>query len=352
MEKCKEYLKNNFSNGPKAKKILAIATPLFVISVMSICVVANARKTVTINVDGNEQIFVTYKRTIKDALKQVGIELGSKDKVEPALEKKLVKDEVIEVRKAVNVEIVSKDKTISIMTAEPTIGAMLEAESEKLKAENIKFDKYEDEVNPSLDTKIKDNLSIQLVDVEVLNEVSTDTIAYDTLTENDNTMEVNTTKVKQSGEEGQVEVTYKVTKKNGKEVSREQISSKVLKEAVTEIVLQGTAKVYASRSGETGTYKDVLYCQATAYTGGGLTATGSVPTYNPRGLSTISVDPSVIPLGALVYVDGYGKAIASDTGGAIQGNIIDVYVNSNSDAISWGRQYNVPVYIVAYPGEW
>ena len=87
-----------------------------------------------------------YKRTIKDALKQVGIELGSKDKVEPALEKKLVKDEVIEVRKAVNVEIVSKDKTISIMTAEPTIGAMLEAESEKLKAENIEFDKYEEDV--------------------------------------------------------------------------------------------------------------------------------------------------------------------------------------------------------------
>lgn len=110
-----------------------------------------------------------------------------------------------------------------------------------LKAENIKFDKYEDEVNPSLDTKIKDNLSIQLVDVEVLNEVSTDTIAYDTLTENDNTMEVNTTKVKQSGEEGQVEVTYKVTKKNGKEVSREQISSKVLKEAVTEIVITGNS---------------------------------------------------------------------------------------------------------------
>ena len=44
MEKCKEYLKNKFSNGPKAKKILAITAPLFVISVMSICVVANARK--------------------------------------------------------------------------------------------------------------------------------------------------------------------------------------------------------------------------------------------------------------------------------------------------------------------
>ncbi|MCQ2968960.1 MAG: ubiquitin-like domain-containing protein [Clostridium sp.] len=352
IEKYKEYLKNNFSNGPKAKKILAIATPIFVVGVMSMCVVANARKTVTINVDGNEETFVTYKRTIKDVLKQAGVELGPKDKVEPALEKKLVKDEAIEVRKAVNVEVVSKDKTISIVTAEATIGDMLEAESEKLKAENIEFDKEEDEVTPSLDSKIEDNLSIQLVDVEVSNEVSTDTIAYDTLTENDNTIEVNTTKVKQAGQEGQVEVTYKVTKKNGKEVSREQVSSKVLKETVTEIILQGTAKVYASRGGESGVYKDVVYCQATAYTGGDLTATGSVPTYNPSGISTISVDPSVIPLGSLVYVDGYGKAIAADTGGAIQGNIIDVYVNSNSDAINWGRQHNIPVYIIAYPGEW
>ena len=117
MEKCKEYLKNNFSNGPKAKKILAIATPLFVISVMSICVVANARKTVTINVDGNEQTFVTYKRTIKGVLKQAGVKLGSKDKVEPALGKKLVKDEVIEVRKAAKVGIVmGSDSDLEVMS--------------------------------------------------------------------------------------------------------------------------------------------------------------------------------------------------------------------------------------------
>lgn len=352
MEKCKEYLKKNFSNGPKAKRILAIAAPLFVISIMSICVVANVRKTVTINVDGNAKTFVTYKGTIKGVLQQAGVELGSKDKVEPALEKKLVEDEIIEVRKAVNVEIVFQDKTIELSTAESTVGEMLKAESKELKAQNIEFDLKEDEVTPSLDTAIEDNLSIQLVDVEVLNEVVSNTIAYDTLTEEDNTMEVNTTEVKQTGEEGQVEVTYTVTKKNGKEVSREQVSSKILKQAVTEILVQGTAKVYASRSGDSGTYKDVVYCQATAYSGGSLTATGSVPSYNPGGISTISVDPSVIPLGSLVYVDGYGKAIAADTGGAIQGNIIDVYVNSNSEAIQWGRQYNVPVYIISYPGEW
>ena len=349
VEKWKKNLRNNFTNSPKAK---IITGTVGVVLVTLIVTLACMRKNITIIVDGKEETFITYKGTVKDILAEKEIEIAPKDKVQPALDEKISSKDIINIKRAVEIEMVVGSKTIVIKTAEDTVKDMLEAESEKLKAENIKFDKYEDEVNPSLDTKIKDNLSIQLVDVEVLNEVSTNTIAYDTLTEEDNTMEVNTTKVKQSGEEGQVEVTYKVTKKNGKEVSREQVSSKVLKEAVTEIVLQGTAKVYASRSGETGTYKDVLYCQATAYTGGGLTATGSVPTYNPSGISTISVDPSVIPLGSLVYVDGYGKAIASDTGGAIQGNIIDVYVNSNSDAISWGRQYNVPVYIVAYPGEW
>ena len=54
--------------------------------------------------------------------------------------------------------------------------------------------------------------------------------------------------------------------------------------------------------------------------------------YNPGGLSTVAVDPRVIPLGSKVWVKGYGYAIAADTGGAIKGNIIDVYVNSEAEA--------------------
>ena len=44
--------------------------------------------------------------------------------------------------------------------------------------------------------------------------------------------------------------------------------------------------------------------------------------------NVVAVDPSVIPLGSLVKVSGYGFAIAGDTGGAIQGNIIDVHFDS------------------------
>lgn len=53
----------------------------------------------------------------------------------------------------------------------------------------------------------------------------------------------------------------------------------------------------------------------------------------------IAVDPSVIPLNTRVWVEGYGEAIAADTGGAIKGNRIDVLVKSEAYAASnWGRR--------------
>lgn len=100
-----------------------------------------------------------------------------------------------------------------------------------------------------------------------------------------------------------------------------------------------------------GTYLSTLSMIATAYTGGSFTAMGLKPTRDPNGLSTISVDPSVIPLGSKVYVEGYGYAIASDTGGAIKGNKIDLYMNSLQDCYAFGRQ-TVTVHIVAYPNQW
>ncbi|GAB6169417.1 3D domain-containing protein [Clostridium carnis] len=90
---------------------------------------------------------------------------------------------------------------------------------------------------------------------------------------------------------------------------------------------------------------------ATAYSGGTLTAMGLKPIRDPNGISTIAVDPSVIPLGSKVFVEGYGYAIASDTGGAIKGNKIDLYLNTHEECIAFGRQ-NVTLQLVAKPGEW
>lgn len=64
------------------------------------------------------------------------------------------------------------------------------------------------------------------------------------------------------------------------------------------------------------------------------TATGTTPTAG----RTIAVDPSVIPYGSVVHIDGLGDYIAEDCGGAVRGNHIDVYFDSHQDALAFGRQ--------------
>lgn len=85
-----------------------------------------------------------------------------------------------------------------------------------------------------------------------------------------------------------------------------------------------------------------LTVTSTAYTAScegcsGVTATGIDLRANPNQ-KVISVDPSVIPLGSRVWVEGYGEAIAGDTGGSIKGNKIDIFMPEKQDAINWGRK--------------
>jgi len=70
----------------------------------------------------------------------------------------------------------------------------------------------------------------------------------------------------------------------------------------------------------------------------GITATGLNVKSNP-GARIIAVDPSVIPLGSKVYIEGYGNYTAADTGGAIRGNRIDVFMGTEASATSFGRQH-------------
>lgn len=81
---------------------------------------------------------------------------------------------------------------------------------------------------------------------------------------------------------------------------------------------------------------------ATAYTAfctgcSGITKTGINLRKNPH-LKVIAVDPKVIKLGTKVHVAGYGYAIAGDTGSAIKGNKIDLFVPDRTSALKWGRK--------------
>lgn len=107
--------------------------------------------------------------------------------------------------------------------------------------------------------------------------------------------------------------------------------------AATEAAEQEAAASSTPAGGRTITMESTAYSSdpADALGGGSVTATGQNLLTNPMA---VAVDPSVIPLGTRLYVEGYGEAYAVDTGSAIQGNIIDVHFSTAAQCYSWGRR--------------
>lgn len=86
-----------------------------------------------------------------------------------------------------------------------------------------------------------------------------------------------------------------------------------------------------------GTFKLTAYCACEKCCGiwaNGITYTGTEATAD----RTIAVDPSVIPLGSTIYINGQ-PYIAEDIGGAIKGNRIDIFFPTHNEALQFGVQY-------------
>ncbi|MBU3188809.1 hypothetical protein K9O30_06495 [Clostridium bowmanii] len=149
-------------------------------------------------------------------------------------------------------------------------------------------------------------------------------------------------------------VTKKETKLIADKKSKEFAAEKIAKEraAAKRITMSrhlDSSKSSTSNSGaipnDVSNSTNYFIIESTAYSMDGFTSSGSRTNRDPNGYSTIAVDPRVIPMGSKVYVEGYGYAIASDTGSAIKGNIIDVFFNTEAEVNNWGRR-NVKIRII------
>ncbi len=120
--------------------------------------------------------------------------------------------------------------------------------------------------------------------------------------------------------------------------AKEQAAREAQAAAEKEAAEQAAAQAATTQPvGQTFIMESTAYSSDPADTlgGGTVTATGQNLLTNPMA---VAVDPNVIPLGTRLYVEGYGEAIASDTGGAIKGNIVDVHFSTYEQCIQWGRR--------------
>lgn len=181
-------------------------------------------------------------------------------------------------------------------------------------------------------------------------------IPYETITKNTAGTSTDTTnKVVQQGKNGLKEVTYKIKYQNEVEIEKIQLSEKIIKEPVNNIVQVN--KVVTSRSGTTSRsttpsttvstgasgqiYKITAYCSCAKCCGktNGITAMGTKATAG----RTVAAS-SKYAFGTKLNINGHTYTV-EDRGGAINGNKIDIYVNSHAEALAWGVRY-LPVSVV------
>lgn len=113
------------------------------------------------------------------------------------------------------------------------------------------------------------------------------------------------------------------------EEEEEEIDEEIIVETVAKIVSVEPTRV------SLGTFEATAYTDNVQSQGKwvGQTATGRKP-----AVGVIAVDPKVIPLNTRLYVEGYGECVAGDTGGAIKGKIVDVFLNTQNECKTWGRK--------------
>lgn len=170
-------------------------------------------------------------------------------------------------------------------------------------------------------------------------------IKFETEYKDDPEVEAGIESVVNEGEDGKKITTTKITFYNGEELGRDVVDVKIEK-PVNKVISRGTKIVWKTLQTSEGEirYWKKMRVYATHYDSrcpgcNDWTAIGM-----RAGKGVIAVDPSVIKLRSSVYIPGYGKAVAGDTGGAIKGNIIDLGFDDARSA-GWSARY-VDIYLL------
>lgn len=312
-------------------KMHIICAALLVVVVMLAWLILTqmVTKEIRLVVDGSVSKCETNSYTVGELLEEKQISLVKEDSVTPDVEQTLTDGTEIRIVKAVPFTLQADGETKELKALPETVGDALDYHQVKVG--------QADKVSPALDAPLTAGTDIVINRITQETAEVVETVDFKTKTRGDGNLPAGTVKVVRKGQKGQDKVTYNITYSDGKEIERKELKRETVEKPVTKIVAKSTRGMIAGAE-----YIRKFTVKAYSYTGGGTTASG---TRAREG--EIAVDPSVIPLGTRVYVEGYGFATAEDTGGNIKGNTIDVYKSSESACMRWGVRY-VTVYILSH----
>ncbi len=312
------------------------------------------RRAVAVRLHENDFVkeFFVPVENVGDALALSGAVLGEHDIVTPAADEVIQGNVDIYIKRAAEVILAADGEEKTIYTVGDTVAEVMEQSGIVLGDA--------DRLDTGMETPVEDKMRVNVIRVtsEVL-EVTED-IPYKSETRTTSQLEKGKSRTVQAGKNGKKTVKYEVVYENGDQVSKKEISSTVVTKPQNAIVEHGTVTVATTSRGENFRYSRVIQCTATAYDlsyescgkrpgdpGYGITASGMKAAYG-----VVAVDRSVIPLGTRLYIEAhdgkswtYGYAVAGDTGSGIRGNRVDLFFNTRSEALAFGRK-TANVYIL------
>ncbi|NLJ72115.1 MAG: DUF348 domain-containing protein [Syntrophomonadaceae bacterium] len=291
------------------------------------------QKPVTLIVDGkNIENRIFFSSTVADVLEKNNIKLAAKDEVNPSLSTVVKKNTEITVTRAFKVKVIADGEIVEVISAPISVKDAIKLANFTLNDKDIVKTVPTEKTIPNQEIEV-----IRVTEQEVQQE---ENIPYETEKTLDNSLERGLTKTVTKGQNGVALNTIKVTYHNDEEVKREVLKSEIKSEPKNQVIALGNL-TSVSRGGQAFDFREAMQVQASAYTyTGNRTATGKDP-----AVGMVAVDPNVIPLGTRLYIEGYGYAVAADTGGSIKGNRIDLFMEDRNQCLSWGRR-NVKLYVL------
>lgn len=290
----------------------------------------------TIHVQLNDIIkaFDVYANTVGDALKEAGIDTQGcivNYSSDAAVENGMV----ITVQSTEAVVVNADGESVSVSALKGTV-------SELLSVCGITLGE-KDYTEPSEDTVIENGMEINVFRVEIKTVTENETVEYETIETEDDSLDRGTTEIETEGVNGEKAVTYEITFVNGEEESRNEIASKLIKEPVSEVKKVGTKPVAVAPNGvesangyyvgQTINGKYTHYCACVKCCGksNGITSSG-------KRVQNGMADPYYVacnwlPLGSVIEVNGETYTVVDHGGGGLsKSGRIDIYTPEGHSA--------------------